>query len=355
MNSTTPNTTPLRDWPKRLARAVLARGALYALARSRALSGGAITILMYHTLGRDDEAFDAWTVVRRTDFLRQVDWLRRHYAVLSLDDALGGRGREHALPPAVITFDDGEAGLHEHLLPIVESEQLPVTVYVATGQIETGRPYWFDRVMNATQIAASTMVDLTEVGLGRWTFEADAGARAWCAIGDLLDKLKGLAPGAREQATARIEAALAAAPRRRVTPLAPLPLAQLRALAASRWVTIGAHTHDHDLLDRMPLAEACASIERSRRLLCEWTGCVIEHFAYPNGNHDDALVREVERLGFRSAMATGKGLWRPGDGRFAMPRVPVGRYDDLDKFKLDLLGGVRTAFAPRHVGPGQPT
>ena len=84
MNRAAPTSPPLRKWPKRLARAVLARGPLYALARSRALQGGAVTILMYHTLGRDDEDFDAWTVVRRGDFLRQVDWLRRHCAVLSL-------------------------------------------------------------------------------------------------------------------------------------------------------------------------------------------------------------------------------------------------------------------------------
>lgn len=353
MSRSAPASPPLHQWPKRLARAALARGPLYALARSRALQGGAVTILMYHTIGRDDDDFDAWTVVRRGDFLRQVEWLRRHYAVLSLDDALGGRVGDR--PPAVITFDDGEAGLHEHLLPIVEREQLPVTVYVATGQIQTGCPYWFDRVMNATQVAASTVLDLTEVGLGRRTLEPAAGERAWRAIGDLLDKLKSLAPEAREAATTRIEAALAPVPRRRITQLAPLSVAQLRAVAASRWVTIGAHTQDHSLLDQIPLPEASVSIDKSRRLLCEWTGCAVEHFAYPNGNHNSALVSEVERLGFRSAMATGKGLWRPAESRFAMQRVPVGRYDDLDKFKLDLLGGVRTAFASPRGGSGQPT
>ena len=78
---------------------------------------------------------------------------------------------------------------------------------------------------------------------------------------------------------------------------------------------------------------------KSRDLLGAWTGRSIDHFAYPNGNHNDALVREVERLGFRSAFTTRKGLWRRDTTRFAAPRVPVGRYDDLDKFKLELLGG----------------
>lgn len=336
---------PWRALAKRLARGVLARGPWYALARARALRGGALTILMYHTLGRDDEPCDAWTVVRRGDFLRQVEVLRRHYEVVSLDQALSA-GTARARPQVVLTFDDGDAGLHEHLLPLLEREQLPVTVYVATGQIESGRPYWFDRAMNAMQVAAPARLDLGDFGLGGWSLSAQAGALSWQGIGAVLAALKTLDPARREAATARIEAALAALPKRRVTPLAPLTRAQLRELAASRWVTIGAHTHDHSLLDQIALAQARASIEQSRRLLREWTGQAVEHFAYPNGNHNAALVAEVERLGFASAMATDKGLWRPGTRRHAMPRVPVGRYDDLDKFKLDLLGGVRAACAP---------
>lgn len=335
-----------RAGPKRLARGVMARGPWYALARARALRGDAVTVLMYHTLGADDEALDAWTVVRRADFLRQLDWLRRRYEVVSLDAALADAARPiDARPRAVITFDDGEAGLHRHLLPIVEREQLPVTVYVATGQIESRRPYWFDRVMNSTQVSAPAALDLGVAGLGRWPLRPVAGESAWVAIGSVLEALKGLVPSARDAAVAQLEAALADVPRRRITALAPLALEQLRELAASRWVTIGAHTHGHELLDQIPLDQARASIEHSRGLLREWTGQAVEHFAYPNGNHNPALMAAVEQLGFRSAMATGKGLWRPDAGRFAIQRVPVGRYDDLDKFRLDLLGGVRAAYA----------
>ena len=65
----------------------------------------------------------------------------------------------------MLTFDDGEVGLHTHLLPFVEQEQVPVTVYVATGQIETGQPYWFDRVMNAMQGDGVTSVTMKSLNL----------------------------------------------------------------------------------------------------------------------------------------------------------------------------------------------
>jgi peptidoglycan/xylan/chitin deacetylase (PgdA/CDA1 family) len=334
----------LRERAKRLARGMLARGPAYALARARVLADGALTILMYHTIGRDDEGFDAWTVVRRADFLRQIEWLRRHYEVVPLDDALQA-APAGTRPRAVITFDDGEAGLHEHLLPLLEREALPVTVYIATGQIASGRPYWFDRAMNAAQLASPVPLRLD--GLPAVTLGAAQGEQGWRDISVVLEALKRLDPQSREQATDALEQALAAAPRRRFTALAPMTLGQLQALSASPWVTIGAHTHCHSLLDQLPLDAALQTIEHSRRLLREWTGRPIDHFAFPNGNHNAALVRAVEGLGLRSAMATGKGLWRPGEGRFAIQRVPVGRWDDLDKFRLDLLGGLAAAWSPR--------
>ena len=43
---------------------------------------------MYHDIGRDDDDIDIWQVVRRRDFLQQVNYLRQHYDIVSLDEAL---------------------------------------------------------------------------------------------------------------------------------------------------------------------------------------------------------------------------------------------------------------------------
>ena len=121
-------------------------------------------------------------------------------------------------------------------------------------------------------------------------------------------------------------------------PLAPLTREELAALAASPWITIGAHSHCHNLLDQIPVAAASESMLRSRRLLAKWTGQEIRHFAWPNGNHSEALRHEAKRLGFTTAAALGNGLWLQGADPFALPRVPVGRYDDTRRLALRLVG-----------------
>ncbi|HMS95680.1 MAG TPA: polysaccharide deacetylase family protein, partial [Tabrizicola sp.] len=124
-----------------------------------------------------------------SDFRAHVAYLRTVYDIVSMDQAEAeGPARKRAgQPRAVLTFDDGEAGLFRHLLPIVEAIELPVTVYVATGQIESGRAYWFDRVMAALGTGARE-VELE--GLGQWRIPDQPGPDRWTALGDLLEALK---------------------------------------------------------------------------------------------------------------------------------------------------------------------
>ncbi len=320
---------------KRLAAQALAVPPLWPLLRQRALRGNPLTILCYHTLGPDCGGPDAWTVLRVNDFRRQVALLRMHYDIVSLDEALDS-SMSSGRPRVVLTLDDGETGLHRYLLPLVRCESLPVLVYVATGHLAAGRPYWFDRVMNACQTDQPYLLDLRDQGLGCWQLPGYNGVGRWQVLGPLLEAMKLVEPARREVITECIEAALPAPPSERR--LAPLTMQQLKELSACPWVTIGSHSDCHNLLDQIPLTEARDSIRRSRELLREWTGHEVVHFAYPNGNHSPALASTVKELGFRSATILGMRLANREDDPLALPRLSVSRYESLARFKLRLVG-----------------
>jgi len=328
----------MRAAAKSIARGVLTAPPLYPVLRSRALRGRALTVLCYHTLGPDGDTMDAWTVLRAGDFRRQVQYLRRHYEIVDLDTALAPAPRP-GRPRAVLTFDDGDVGLAEHLLPILEAERAPCTIYVATSQIESGEPYWFDRVMNALQAPGPIEVDLTQAGSGAWTVGPGRGPARWAVISDVLDALKRVPPDDREEL---VEAVIAAAPP--ASPrqaLGPMSIDALRELSDHPLVTIGAHSHCHNLLDQVPLEDARTSIVRSRELLEDWTRSEVRHLAWPNGNHDADLRASARALGFSSAAALDMDLAHPDDDPFALPRVGIGRYDVASRFRYRLLGRVR--------------
>lgn len=333
-------TTPPVAQAKSLARRLLGSRPVYPFLQRVAWRGDPVTILTYHTLGADAEAFDAWTVVRKSDFLAQMQHVRRDYDIVSLDDVLNESmpGMVGRRPRAVVTFDDGHTGLHEILLPIVERERLPVTIYVATGHIETGCPYWFDRVMNALQSTAPHTVDLRPLGGEPIQVGTAGGARNWAAISNVLEALKTQAPQRREEIARAIVDVTEGISKPHFAPLMPMSQDQLIDVSRSRWVTIGAHTHDHALLDKVPLEHAVHSIQKCVELLTEWTGRAVDHFAYPNGNYSQSLAKQVAAMGFRSAVTTREGLWTEGQSLYELPRVSVGRFDDMAKFKLNLLG-----------------
>lgn len=308
---------------------------LSVLRRMRAVPEGTVTVLCYHTLGADQGGPDAWTALRLRDFRAQLDLLERHYRIVDMDSAVSRMAqadRAGGKPLAVITFDDGDIGLFTHLIPFLRERPVPVTIYIATAQIESGEPYWFDRVMNALQAPQAVTLVLDDLGV--WRFEAQGGVARWHVLGALLEALKTLAPDQRQTCVAQILAQVAD----HDTVLGPMTVPQLQALAAMPDVVIGAHSHCHNLLDQIPPEQARDSIQTSRRLLQEWTGQPIKHFAYPNGNHSPALRAITQEIGFTSAVALDNGLAQPGSDIFALPRIGVGRYDPLWRVKLRLAG-----------------
>ncbi|WP_431297629.1 polysaccharide deacetylase family protein [Tabrizicola sp. BL-A-41-H6] len=319
---------------KRAARAVLGIPPVLGLLRSWRLRGNPVTVLCYHTIGPDTGGPDAWTVLRAADFRAHLAALQESHDIVDLDRALADGPGHRGRPRAVLTFDDGEAGNHRYLLPILTELQLPVTIFVATGQIETGQPYWFDRIMGA--LTAGADVDLATHGLGRWHIPPTPGPSRWATVSSLLETLKRTAPDCRAAIVDDILSRYPLPPGR--PPLGPMTRAELAEIARSPRVTIGAHSHCHNLLDQLPLVEAEASIARSRSLLRDWTGQEVAHFAWPNGNHTPALRQRAQRLGFRSAAALDMRLWRAGADPYALPRLGIGRHDDTARLRLRLVG-----------------
>src|SRR6185503_18547235 len=68
-------------------------------------------------------------------FRLQMAFVKRAYAVLSLDELVASIAGGGKLPPRslAITFDDGYADNHRLGMPVLQRLGLPATVYVATG------------------------------------------------------------------------------------------------------------------------------------------------------------------------------------------------------------------------------
>lgn len=295
-----------------------------------------VTVLMYHEVLEDGQDIDAWTVVRASEFRKQMGYLKSNYDVISLDAArdLIKSGEMSKGKYAVVTFDDGYAGNLRMVLPVMAALNLPFTVFCATEASEQGEPYWWDKVI-LSALASEKRLTLTDMLLGTYDFsKRKHGKSRWNEIQRLLTDLKRVEDERRGQILHGMVWQTDAL--KQAGSLRPMTPQQVRELAGAAQVTIGAHSHTHDILTQLNAEEAEDSILRSKEKLEAWTGRSVNYFSYPNGDYSPPLMRAVKRAGFLAAVCTEERAWRLTDDIYAIPRIAVGRYDSLSIFKAKL-------------------
>ena len=124
----------MRSPLERSARLV-ARETLGALRRLLPAGVPSLRIVYYHRI--DDE--DHRSCVTPRAFAEQMRWLRTEgFSVLRFDAIAEylESGRPFPDRSVVITFDDGFADNHRNAFPVLASEGIPATIFLATGFIE---------------------------------------------------------------------------------------------------------------------------------------------------------------------------------------------------------------------------
>lgn len=306
---------------------------------------GKVAVLMYHEIAEDAADIEAWTVLKRSDFVRQMEYIAEHFSIVSLTEAIAARSSPHnghadhsTKPMAVVTFDDGYAGNRTLMLPIIQTMGIPVTVFVASQAIQDQQLYWYDRVMNGIQGHPGTMLNLSRFSFGTYRINHSRGDENWLEIQRLLTDLKGIAPDERVTIAEYIQETLGRRGHGRAYQVRPLTVTELQELAACPLVTIGGHSHCHNLLTQLTPAEALASARTSKQLLESWIQRPVDYFAYPNGSYDDAVMEAVKAAGFSCGLTASGKPWDRQDSLFAIPRIGIGRYDSFEYFKLKVSG-----------------
>jgi peptidoglycan/xylan/chitin deacetylase (PgdA/CDA1 family) len=112
--------------------------------RARAISEHRcpVTILFYHRVA--DYGPNDWTMSNRT-FVRQIDWLRENFDIVSLGEAQNRiRTSDSTRPCVSITFDDGYADNCSQAMPYLIKSQVPCTYFVTLGNLVSGEPFPHD-------------------------------------------------------------------------------------------------------------------------------------------------------------------------------------------------------------------
>jgi peptidoglycan/xylan/chitin deacetylase (PgdA/CDA1 family) len=267
-------------------------------------------VAYYHRVVERLNAGDGFALpameIRAAMLARHLDWLGRHFQIVSLEDLNAKLGARRSRPLAAVTFDDGYSDIYHHAFPLLKRKGIPAGIFVITD------------LVGSSTLPAHEELHALLVGASRqWPSVPDG-------LNDVLQKcdLKASLPEgtvnfARDpfSATQLLLQYLSQADvqqiidsLKRVTEISDTLRHALRPLSwemltemRDAGMTIGSHSKTHPILPNETEERVREEVEGSRLELKRRLGVKSECFAYPGGGFDNAAIEAVAAAGYRYA------------------------------------------------------
>ncbi|HLX56498.1 MAG TPA: polysaccharide deacetylase family protein [Ktedonobacteraceae bacterium] len=276
------------------------------------------------------------------DLRRHLLYLSRHYRILHLETALEelympckNEKRLHdRRTPLALTFDDGYHDNYTHGFALACEMQIPFTIFLIPGYIESGDFFWWregNRLATHAQVREAT-ID------GRIYHLDQLEERNMLAQTILARLCQASSVAEREKFLASSRKILAVPPSvpSEEKPALPLSWTEVREMDESGWVSFGAHTMYHPILAYLAdPTEAQDEVKQSRITLEHQLGHPVRTFAYPIGQLQhigENAIRAVPQAGYDWALTTINGFNTPKSDPYLLRRVEV----DVDQHWLVL-------------------
>jgi peptidoglycan/xylan/chitin deacetylase (PgdA/CDA1 family) len=261
-------------------------------------------------------------------------YLRRHYRILHLEGALeelslpcsDGPLRKDRRTALVLTFDDGSRDNYTYAFKLARELQIPITMFLIPGYIESGSRFWW---WEGDHLVSHAQVD--EVTIEGQVYHLDYGNERR-ALARVIDAHVRYATSVceREKFLAFVREAL-------VVPSSavfldeqsslPVTWAEVKEMEESGWVSFGAHTMHHPILEYLSsLEELQFEVCQSRAILEQKLGHRLRTFVYPVGQFEhigECGYYAVQEAGYDWALTCIDGYNTERSDPYLLRRVVV--------------------------------
>ena len=302
---------------------------------------GSLTVLSYHRVVTDplSEAVNWPTPLQ---FRQQMQWLKKFGRICDLADGIDLICRKQTSERlCAITFDDGYADNFEFALPILLSESMTATFFIATSYLD-GKSMFNDIVRHA--ILKTEKRSYRNLTLPLIQFALSSRADRVTTANRSIEALKYLTPDERDSTALEIARELEVQPPKNLM-MRPEHVLKLHRSGMG----IGSHTHRHIVANTVDKQEFVDDVSRSTEILKNITGQTPAGFAFPNGRSeiDQTPIHTnlVKQLGFSYSLTTDLGSISQQSDPYALPRFTPWASNSLG-FKLQLNFSRLGLYAP---------
>jgi peptidoglycan/xylan/chitin deacetylase (PgdA/CDA1 family) len=257
---------------------------------------------------------------------QHLDWLGRHFRIVSMEDLDMHLMANSKRPPAIVTFDDGYSDIYHHAFPLLKRKGIPAGIFVITDLVGSSSLPLHEE-LHALLVRAAGRIPLDSIleayGLAGLEGQHDPFSATRLLIKHLPhESLQRIidAIGGAVQIDGKVRDLL--------RPLSWEMLEEMR----DAGMTIGSHTKSHPLLTNETSERVLQEVHDSRLELQKRLAIKADCFAYPGGGFDTDVVKAVAASGYKY----GFSICRHADPQYPLLTIP--RRGMWERSCLDAFG-----------------
>ena len=308
-----------------------------------------IIVLAYHDLSQQGD-FLSWMRVKAEVFDRQIRLFKKIGNFIRPDELYDSSRLKRNRLNLILTFDDGYCNNYHLGFPLIKKHGVPALFFISTSNMQSGEPFWFDRIIQPIQRNSLKSLDLRSLGLKNYQFSTKTRVR-WDDLQVLLEDVKKAEAMRNEEIVDDIVQILKkACPSHaslshndRYQPLTPQHIAEMH---QSGLCFFGSHSHKHTILTSLSDDELNAELTESRRILEEIVGETVNYISYPNGDADKRVKQACCNAGYRYGYTTNKAVTGYYADEMYIPRVLIGGFDSTAKIMWKIYRRLKLLRAP---------
>ena len=135
----------------------------------RSIFNKELVVLAYHRvcdIDKDNYKFDMELVSASSkSFDYQISHIKKYYNPISMKQLVDYIENKKPLPskPVLVTFDDGFDDNYINAFPILKKHNVPATIFLSTGYIDTDHVIWFDRLASLIFLVDQSELHIPEI------------------------------------------------------------------------------------------------------------------------------------------------------------------------------------------------
>ena len=282
-------------------------------------------VLMYHRIAEPE--MDPWQLaVSRNNFKEHLEILAATGKVISTDKLINNISNKKLKSDCFcITADDGYQDNYLNAFPLIEEYACPSTIFIASGSIGSGEPYWWDTMRNIF-LSAKKLPATLDITVGNkqfvYTLEKDG------EIDAQQSKMHSAWHWPQTPPTQRCEIYLELWMHLRDQPSMlinetvkqlvrwsgvevtndsgsyPMTRQELLEMSSGKYINTGIHTITHAALGAFPRQIQQTEIKGCKEYLDDNLARDHSSIAYPYGNYNKDTLEVARQVGLKGAFTT---------------------------------------------------